>query len=289
MLRVVVLGSGGSMPSPNRGMPAIAIKELGKVFLFDCGENTQQQLMKAHVSYFKIEAIFLSHLHGDHVLGLPGLLQTMQMMGRTEKLTIIGPKGTREFVDRAINLVKFNIGFEVDVRENEKYERTGVRVEWFPLKHRVECNGYVFSRVMRRASKEKMQKMGLKPGRWVSELKQGKEVTINGKTIKPEDILNEEEIVGKVVIVFDTVKVESIIENARDADLLVCEGTFVNDEERAKKTMHMNVEDAIEIAKEANVKRLVITHVSNRYAKQLDEIEKEYGVKIARDFDEFLI
>ncbi len=289
MLRVVILGSGGSMPSPNRGMPSVAIKELGKVFLFDCGENTQQQLMKAHVSYFKIEAIFLSHLHGDHVLGLPGLLQTMQMMGRKEKLTIVGPKGTKEFVKRAIDLVKFNLEFEVDVRENENYERTGVRVKWFPLKHRVECNGYVFERVMRRASKEKMQKMGLKPGRWVAELKQGKEVVRNGKVIRPEDILNEEEVVGKVVIVFDTVKTESIVENAKNADLLVCEGTFVNERDKAEKTMHMTIEDAIEVAKEAGVKQLVITHVSNRYGKQLEEIEKKYGVKIAKDLDEFLI
>lgn len=277
MMRIVVLGSGAAIPSPERNLTSIALKYEGKVFLFDCGEGTQRQMMKYKISYSKIKAILVSHLHGDHIFGIPGLLYTLSIdeTPRTEPLLIIGPKGTekriRELVSKEIPFLKIE---EVD--EGWKMDLGDAVIYPFRTRHSEKgvSLGYVFEeKEGLRFNKEKCAQLGIK-GRMFKLLENERKITIHRKTISIEEVTYKKKG-RKVVVSGDTSYCENTVKNARNADVLFHEATFMEDKrDKAYEDFHSTVQDAAKVAKEAEVKKLVLYHIGNRYTDE-KEIEKE--------------
>ncbi|MFA6035490.1 MAG: ribonuclease Z [Candidatus Micrarchaeia archaeon] len=265
MIRVVVLGSGASVPSVQRNLASVAVRHDGDVYLFDCGEGTQRQMMRFRMSYAKTKAIFISHLDADHYLGVAGLCHTLNMIGRkpTEKLLVFGPRGTA----RKIEGLGCNYGFlQVhDVGEGEAYKGEGFAVSAFAVKHGSNSLGYSFEESTgRNFDKAKCDKLGIK-GLMFRELEQKGEVIVGKKKIAIEDVTIPKKG-RKIVYTGDTMKCDAVVKAAKGADLLVHEGTFGDElKKEAEEKEHATVSDAAKVAKEAKVKKLVITHISNRY------------------------
>lgn len=284
MMRIVVLGSGAAIPSPERNLTSIALRYQGDVFLFDCGEGTQRQMMKHKISYSKVRMILVSHLHGDHIFGIPGLLYTLSIeeKPRTEPLTIVGPKGIKK---RVMELISKDIPF-LQIEEIEEIDKGWEKdlgeavIRAFRTRHSASDSssafslGYVFEEKEKlRFNKEKCDELGIK-GSMFSILEREKKITIKGKVIRLEDVTYRKRG-RKIVISGDTAYCESTVKNASGADILFHEATFLEDmREKADEDFHSTASDAARVASEAGVKKLVLYHISNRY-KDEKEIEKE--------------
>ncbi len=294
-LYVIFLGTGGSWPTVKRNVSAIAVKRGGEILLFDCGEGTQRQIQKSGLSYMQIKSIFISHFHGDHFLGLPGLIQTMQLNDRKEPLTIYGPRGTSRIVEIVKNLGYFKPSYEIvgkDVDEGDEIRFNGYSVRPFRVKHNVPALGYVLEEDMRpgRFNKKKALELGIPEGPLFGRLQRGESIKLkDGRVITPDMVLGPPRPGRKVVYTGDTKPCDNVVEFARNADLLIHDATFLSDlEDIATEYGHSTARQAAEIAKEANVDKLVLTHISPRY---MDErlIEKEAkeifkNSIVARDF-----
>jgi ribonuclease Z len=256
-LRIVFLGTSAGTPSRERNVAAVAVVLDGTVLLFDCGEGTQHQLLRAPVRTGSIEAIFLTHLHGDHVYGLPGLLATMSMNGRSRPLDLIGPEGTREYLEATLRTSHHNPMFEIRVGE-PPYRGDGFTVETAPMQHSVPCLGY---RVIEddkpgEFDPEKARALGIPHGPQWGELQRARDPRVTGPVRKGR----------RIVYCTDTVPCEAAVELARDADVLIHEATY--DESmatEAQERFHSTAAGAARIAREANVRQLLITHFSTRY------------------------
>jgi len=272
-LRLVVLGSGATTPSPERALPSIAMRYEGDVFLFDCGEGTQRQMMKCGISYAKVKAIFLSHLHTDHILGIPGLVYTLKLSERTDPLLIVGPTGTKK---RVAELIDKDISFLTveEVKPGWKYDAGGAEITAFAVNHRVETLGYAFEEEKGlRFDKEKCESLGMK-GRVFKTIQEKGEATIKGKKIKLEDVTYMKDG-KKIVFSGDTAYSRNVVDAAKGADLLFHEATFMEDmREKAGEDRHSTVGDAAKVAKEAGVKKLILYHIGNRY-KDMAAFEAE--------------
>lgn len=288
-MRIVVLGSGGAVPAPDRNLPSIAMRYEGDVYLFDCAEGSQRQMMKFGISYAKVKTIFLSHLHPDHTLGIPGLMYTLKMIQRKEKLTVFGPKGTKRRIESLIGEGQdFVEIIEIEDVSEWKYEVEDARFTAFNTNHVPNSIGYVFETdVKRRFDKEKCDVLGIK-GRAFKTLEQkGEFKTKEGKLIKLEDVTYPK-AGKKIVYTGDTTYCDETVKAAKDADLLLHEGSFMEEHRKeADEDKHSTALDAARVAKEAGVKQLVLFHISNRY-KDMTLIEDEAktvfeNVKVARD------
>ncbi|HIH33428.1 MAG TPA: ribonuclease Z [Candidatus Diapherotrites archaeon] len=297
-LKVVFLGTSGSTPSKERNLSSTCINFNGQNFLFDCSEGTQRQIMQSGLSFMKVDFIFISHFHGDHILGLPGLLATMTMQERQKELFITGPKGIGEKVKAALWLSGFRPSFPLKVKELKRKEiilkEKNFKITAFPLKHEIPCFGFVFEE-LRPAGKfvrEKALKLGIPEGPLWRQLQQGKGVKLGGKSFKPEQVLDfsQGKKGKKVAIVMDTTPKYNISE-LTEADVLVHEASLSSAfEQRAKETRHSTAAQAAGIAKKARVKKLFITHVSTRHQKEIETLEKEAQAvfpnsKIAKDLE----
>lgn len=293
-IEIVFLGTSAAVPTKDRNHTAIFFRYWGDRFLFDCGEGTQRQMQKAKKSIMKINHIFLSHLHGDHVLGLPGIIQTIDFMGRENPLYIYGPKGTKKFVKLIQDIPGCDAKFETVVREKigKLLETNDYFIESFPLKHSVPCLGYIFQEKPRKhIDEKKLRGMGIKPGPLYRKLKEGKRVEFKGKVLKPEDFIIEEKGF-KLVYVADTRPTELTIEKSSNANILIHESTFTHDAlDMAKESMHSTAREAGEVAKKAGVKQLILIHYSPRYKEdKLDKLRQDAqknfdNVLVVRDFD----
>lgn len=273
MIEITFIGTGALMPLPDRALVSIFLRHMGKSILFDCGEGTQSAAKMAGVNLQGVDLIALSHYHGDHILGLPGLLQSLSCFGRTEPLYITGPKGLRDHLAPILALCA-EILFEVRLIEipEEGLDLSalgflpGATLSAFETNHRVESQGYVFS-LRRRGKflKEKADALHIPPA-MRGLLQKGESVTVNGETVTPEMVLGPERKGLKVVYSGDTASCRSLTENASDADLLICEATFAEDEhfEKANERGHMTFRAAAKTAQEANVKKLCLAHFSPR-------------------------
>ncbi|MEM5811533.1 MAG: ribonuclease Z [Candidatus Aenigmatarchaeota archaeon] len=283
MIRITFLGTVSGIPSTNRNQPAICIEYFGKnhyCYLFDCGENTQVQFMKSEISFMKIDCIFITHLHADHFAGLIPLIQTMNLEKREEPLKIFSPDVER--LANAINILsyykpKFKIEFiNVNYKKQELtkiIENEDVEIFSIPVVHSIPAVAYCFKEKDKyNIDVNKLKKLGLKRGKWLEEIKKHGKYYIDEKEIKIEDIANLK-IGKKIVYSGDTRPCEQIVKIAENADILIHDGTFF-EEEDANGLYHTDFKQAIEIAKKANVKMLVFTHVSRRY-RNLEELEKE--------------
>jgi len=294
-LYVIFLGTGGSWPTVKRNVSAIAVKRGGEILLFDCGEGTQRQIQRSGLSYMQIKSIFISHFHGDHFLGLPGLIQTMQLNDRKEPLTIYGPRGISRIVEIVKNLGYFRPSYEIvgkDVDEGDEIRFNGYSVRPFRVEHNVPALGYVLEEDMRpgRFNKKKALELGIPEGPLFGRLQRGESIKLkDGRVITPDMVLGPPRPGRKVVYTGDTKPCNKVVEFARNADLLIHDATFLSDlEDVAIEYGHSTARQAAEIAKEANVDRLVLTHISPRY---LDDRAIEEEAKnifensiVARDF-----
>ena len=292
-MEIIFLGTSSAVHSYNRNHPAIILKAFGETMLFDCGEGTQRQLIFAKVSPMKISKIFLSHYHGDHILGLPGLLQSMNFRGRETKLTIYGPKGLNTLKNAIFNLgyckIDFPIEFiEIGTETIESCEEYIIKSQ--DVNHQVPCLAYTVKELKKpRFLREKAIELGVPVGPAFGKLHNGEEVEVNGKIIKPEQVLGPARKGNKVTYSGDTTPCEEMIEFAKDSTLLIHESTYVNeDADKAKDNFHSTSSDAARIAKKGNSKQLVLTHFSTRYTS-LDDLLKEAkeifeNTKLAKDF-----
>jgi len=274
MMRIVVLGSGGSLPSVERNPMAIAIRFEGNVYLMDCGEGTQRQMMKCKMSYAKTKAIFITHLHADHYLGVLGLIETLGLIGRKEPLYIFGPKG----VSRKIaSNEDFVIVKEID--ENFSYREENFTVRAFKTSHTMQSFGFCFDEKKKRNFEEdKTRSLGIK-GKLFGILEKEGKVELNGKTIRYEDVSVEKKG-RKISYTGDTSYDERILPHIQDSDVLFHDATFAEEHaEEARAKQHSTAKQAAQMAELSNSKKLILVHISNRYenngSKKLENEARE--------------
>ncbi len=244
---------------------------MGGVWLFDCAEGCQRQMMKYNVPYGQVSAIFLTHLHADHVLGLPGLVQTLNMTERKEALPIFGPPGTQAFLDTLFSLPNFAPDFKLAAFEVSHTEETVCvdeklfQIRAFPVSHSTKAVGYVLEeKAKTKFHEEKAKSMGIR-GRLFTQITEKGELTLSGKTIRLEDVTFQEPG-KKIVFTGDTQPCTSVVDAAKNATVLVHEATFDEKEKaKAKKTKHSTALEAGKQAKAAGAKKLILTHFGNRY------------------------
>jgi len=282
-LRVTFLGTSGAVPTTDRAPSAIFINREGDGLLFDCGEGTQRQMMRFGTG-FDVTALFITHLHGDHILGIPGLVQSWSFNGREEPLTIYTPHGTGHDIETLLTVGDYNPAFPIEIveisagdvaRESDKYE-----VRAFQSHHQTTSVGYALVEDDRpgRFDREKAEaELGIPPGPAYGRLHAGESVELDdGRVIEPEAVVGDPRPGRKVVYTGDTRPVDATVEIADGADLLIHDGTFAADnEERARKTAHSTGGEAGEIAARAGAERLALTHISSRYGADPSPIKQE--------------
>lgn len=272
-LDLVFLGTGAAVPSLQRGLPALAIIREGQILLCDCGEGTQLKLLQAGLSPIRIEAIFISHLHGDHLFGLPGLLTTQHMMNRTAPLELIGPVGIQKYITEVQKVSGFNLNYEITFGELTEERAPKLRIGAFvisavQLAHSTVCYGFRFQEDPKpgRFDEERARQLRIPAGPARRVLKEGQPVVVNGTTIAPEQVVGPSIPGRSIVYCTDTRPCASAIELARDCSVLIHDSTFAEiHAHRAVESFHSTAREAAQIAQTAMVERLVLYHISNRH------------------------
>jgi ribonuclease Z len=294
MLTVTFLGTGAATPTLDRNVSGLAVHREGEMFLFDCGEGTQRQMMRYGVG-FSFREVFFTHYHADHILGITGLLRTMGLQDRTEPVTLYGPKGARQVLGAAVSLGVERNKFPVDiveVRAGDRLKRDGYDLVVFATEHRVDTVGFALAEHTRlgRFNPDRARELGIPEGALWGRLHRGERVTLDdGRTVDPADLVGAPRHGRTLVYSGDTRPCGSLVEAARGADLLIHEATFsTEDEGRAKETGHSTAAEAARVALEAGVRRLVLTHISPRYTRDAPELLAEARavfpeVAVARD------
>lgn len=270
------LGTGAGIPSKDRNTSAIALRFLneyrGTLWLFDCGEATQHQFLHSPLKLSKLSRIFITHLHGDHIYGLPGVLGSRSFQGGEEPLTIYGPKGIQSFIDVTLQISETHVRYPltvVEVSDGLTINMDNHTIHVKELDHGIQSYGYRIEEKNKPGPLlvDRLKKLGIRPGPIYSALKQGENVTLeDGRVLHGKDFIGPEKIGKKLVILGDTRRCKQALTLANDADILVHEATFMaKDKDLAYNYYHSTSVDAAEIAKEANVKTLFITHISSRY------------------------
>lgn len=280
MVKITFLGTADAIPSKERNHTAILLNYEEENILIDCGEGTQRQFRKADLNPGKITRILISHWHGDHVLGIPGLLQTLAFSGYNKTLYIYGPKGTKKYISEMLNTFVFVNKFKIEVKDIEKkgkfFENENFYLEAERLYHGIPGNAYNFVKKGKfRIDKNKLRKAKLPQNSILQNLKKGKDIVYDGKKYKAKDLTYKEED-EKISFVLDTGFDRKIINFVKNSDMLVCESSF-SEEEKDKATEHKHLTSiqAGEIAKKSNTKKLILTHLSQRYEKNPEKILNE--------------
>ncbi|MCA2988790.1 MAG: ribonuclease Z [Gemmatimonas sp.] len=281
-LLVRFLGTAASRPTAERGVPSLAVIREGHTLLFDCGEGTQRQMMRFGVS-FSFEDLFFTHTHSDHILGITGLIRTMALQGRTERLRLWAPRGAGRVLRQCISLGGERTTFPVDITELDAgatLSRGEYRIDTFAVDHGPSTSlGYALVEEERkgRFNPDLARELGIPEGPLWGRIHRGEQITLDdGRVIDPGVLVGERRRGRRVVITGDTRPCANTIEAARDADLLVHEATFADDEvARAVETGHSTAREAAEVAKAAGARRLALTHISARYSQNARELERE--------------
>lgn len=300
MLKLTFLGTGAACPTLDRNVASLALTREGETMLFDCGEGTQRQMMRYGVG-FGFREIFFTHFHSDHLLGVIGLLRTLGLLNvfggaeRSEGLTLYGPKNARKILTHALEVglerVKFPVEL-VELKPGDVIRRGEYDILTFPTEHRTDSIGYALSEHLRRGrfDVDKARALGVPEGPMWGKIHKGESVTLSdGRVVEPKELVGEARPGRKVVISGDTRPCEDLLAAARDADLLVHEATFSQEDHfRAKETGHSTAREAAELAGRANARRLVLTHISPRYSREAPELLAEAraffsATEIARD------
>ncbi len=280
MIRVTFLGTAASRPTVRRNVSSIAVQREGDVFLFDCGEGTQRQMMR-YATGFALGEIFITHLHADHFLGITGLLRTMSLQGRTEPLHIYGPQGSRATLQNAVELGVDRVSFPLTIKElevgarvsHEEYDVVALRVN-----HGTQALGYALVEHERlgRFDVERAWALGIPEGPLFGKLHSGEAVEVDGRMIEAAEVVGTPRPGRVVVYTGDTRPADTIMEMATGAALLIHEATFGDEEaDRAHRTYHSTARGAAAVALKAGVARLCLTHVSARYVDDPAPLEQE--------------
>ena len=265
---VIFLGTGGSLPTKERGLPAVALRRDGELLLFDCGEGTQRQMMHAGLGFNRPMSIMISHLHGDHVLGLPGLLQTMSSLIRDKPLDLYGPGGISAYLRSLRRTLAFAANFPVRVTElkpGEGISKNGYDVKTAKAVHDITCLAYAVIESDRpgRFHPEKAKRLGIPEGPLWKQLQSGKDVEVEGRKIAPRQVIEEPRPGLKVVYAIDTRPSDQVKALAKGADLLMHDGGFADDRrDKAREYFHSTAREAARLGKAARVKRLALVHIS---------------------------
>ncbi len=301
-MEIQFLGTGAGVPSKQRNVTGIALKlldERNAVWLFDCGEGTQQQILNTTIRPRKIEKIFITHLHGDHIFGLPGLLSSRSFQSGEGTLEIYGPKGIRSFILTSLKVSETHLKYQIKFIEIEEpgliFEDHGFKVYCEELDHRIKCYGYrvVEADFQGELLVDKLKELNIPSGPIYKRIKNGEICELkDGRVIDGKDFIGESRDGRIVTILGDTRVHPNSLKLAQDADVLVHESTFSHEESKmAKSYYHSTSTQAASIAKDAKVKQLLLTHISARYlGKAVYDLENEAksvfpNTKIVRDFD----
>lgn len=278
-MEIVFLGTSAMIPTKERNHSGILINHAKESILLDCGEGIQRQMKMINVDINRIRRILISHWHGDHTLGLAGLIQTMAAQSYADTLFIYGPKGTKKNLDNLFKSFIFDaqrIKIEIkEIKEGVFYKGDEYSLSAYKMEHSILTFGYCFKENdKRRIELDKVKKLGIPQGPLLGKLQEGETITFKGKKIKPDAISYV--VKGKkIAYVADTVPCKGAVELAKDADLMICESTHKSGmEEKTTEYMHMTSKDAAQLAHQANAKKLILTHFSQRY-KSVKELEDE--------------
>ncbi len=292
MIRIVFLGTSDAIPSEKRNHTSLFLNYGAENILVDCGEGTQRQMRIAKINPCSITKILITHWHGDHVLGLPGLLESMALNGYNRKLEVYGPKGTKQFMSEIFKLflASERISYDVHEVDGKFFEGEDFYLESEKMEHGCPINAYSFVLKEKvRIDKKKLKKYKIGDGPWLGELKKGKDIVYSGKKIKAKDLTYLQQG-KKISIIMDTVFNNRITPFVKDSDLMISESSFLDeDADKARTHRHLTVKQVAEVAKKAKVKQLILTHISQRYTKSIGKVEKEAkkyfkNTKLAEDF-----
>lgn len=302
-MELLFLGTGAGVPAKHRNVTSIALKlleERNSIWLFDCGEATQQQILHTTLKPRKINKIFITHLHGDHIFGLPGLISSRAFQGGEDPLTIYGPKGIKNFVLTSLKVSGTFLKYPLNFREIHEagviFEDAQFKVSCLPLEHGIQSFGYRVEEADHQGSLkvEKLKEAGVPFGPLYGKLKNGETITLaDGRIFNGQDFIGETQKGRVVAILGDTKKTANSAILAQNADVLVHESTFEgSDRKMARDYNHSTNLDAAEVALDAGVKQLLLTHISARYlGKDVHLLEKEAQkifkqTHIVKDFEE---
>jgi ribonuclease Z len=265
-MKLVFLGTSAAQPTENRGLSCICLEKDGEILMFDAGEAAQISFMKSGLGWNKKMKLFVTHMHGDHCVGILGLLQTMSMQNRTETLEIFGPKGIEEFIAANIKILNFGLSFPIlitTIKEGKIFEDEKFSMYVCKANHSVTAFSYLFEEKDKpgRFNLDKAKQLEIPEGKLWSELQKGNEIIINQKTIKPEQVLGEKRPGKKIGISGDTMPTQELEKFFEDCDYLVFDSTFLDEEKlRAQETCHS--------------KNLILTHFSARYKDEIGHLKE---------------
>ena len=289
---IVFLGTGQAIPTARRNHVAILLSYSSENILVDCGEGTQRQFRRAGINPCSLTKILITHWHGDHILGLPGLLQTLALNGYNKELKIYVPQGTKNFMEQIFNMFIFQgkLKYKIEEVEGKFLENKDFILEAGRMSHGTSCNAYSFTEKDKlRIDKKKLKKMKIK-GKLIGDLARGKDIQFNGKTIRASQLTYKQEG-RKITFILDTRVNDNAIKIAKNSDLLICESTYMKEEkDLAERYGHLTAGQAADIAKKSNSKKLVLLHISQRYEYKekaiLQEAKKVFkNTIIAEDLD----
>jgi ribonuclease Z len=293
MVKITFLGTADQIPSVRRNHTSILLNYNEENILIDCGEGTQRQFRIAGLNPCKITRILISHWHGDHVLGLPGLLQTLSASGYNKTLYIYGPRGIDRQIKDMLGVFGFKREYEIEIEEvsGKFFEKEDFYLEAEKMEHGIPTNAYNFVKKGKlRIDKKKLKKFKISEGPHLSKLKEGKDIIFKDKKFKVKDLTYEEKNL-KISFVLDTLNNERIVPFVKSANLLISESSFGEDlEDKAREHLHLTSKQAGQIAKKAKVEKLVLTHLSQRYEQNpkqiLFEAQKVFkNTFLVKDFD----
>jgi ribonuclease Z len=289
-MKLVFLGTSAAQPTPERGLTCICLEREGEILMFDAGEGAQISYLKSGLGWNKKMKIFVTHLHGDHCIGILGLLQTMTLQNRTQPIEIYGPDGIEEFIASNIKVLNFGLSFPVmitSIREETVVDEKSYIIRACEADHSITSYSYLFEEKDKPGKffPEKAKKIGIPEGELWHKLQLGKEVQVGNRIVKPSEVLGEKRSGKKIGISGDTRPTKKLEEFFRDCDYLSFDSTFLSElQEKAMETHHSTAKEAALLAKNANVSNLILTHFSARYNDEsvlLEEAKKIYSSVIA--------
>ncbi|OJH36169.1 ribonuclease Z [Cystobacter ferrugineus] len=295
ILRLTFLGTSAAQPTLHRNLSGLAVKANTDLLLFDCGEGSQRQMVR-YGTGFTVDAVFFTHFHADHYLGIIGFLRTLGMMGRDSAVQLYGPPTARRLLNQAVHLGVESLSFPVEIhelRDGDTVRRRGYSVQAVAVDHRINALGYVLQEDERpgKFNLEKVKALGVPSGPLYGQLQRGEPVQLaDGRTIRPEEVVGEPRPGRRLVISGDTRPCPAMVKASREADLLIHESTFSDDEQaRALETRHSTAREAAQVAREAGARRLILTHLSSRHdtdpSRLLAQAREEFKgpVEVAHD------
>lgn len=279
-MKLVFLGTSGAMPTENRSLSCICLEREGEILMFDAGEAAQISFIKSGLGWNKKMKIFVTHMHGDHCIGILGLLQTMAMKNRTEPIEIYGPSGIDEFISANIKILNFGLTFPVlitvisegKVLENKKYSVFSCKAN-----HSISAFSYLFKERDKpgRFHPDEAKKLKIPKGKLWGDLQEGKSIKVGNQIINPEQVLGEKRQGKKIGISGDTIPTKELEKFFENCDYLVFDATFLEEvKNKAIDTFHSTAYQAATLAKSANVKHLILTHFSARYKDEIKSVEE---------------